>query len=178
MRSCWHNAPSVRAMDPIVEGCKNKAEYEIVSPKWTRSLYQIMIFNFVSIKGSFRPFLFKTLTIFQLYKQWPQNTGIGGKLCIYSYMFKLQVTFKTLPIWCNTPVEMFFPLLSSWAHWFWYLLVLLLFFVSPLPHRQNISLWGLFFFHPGKQKKVTRGKIVQIGSKTAECAVWCGQVHP
>ena len=38
---------------------------------------------------------------------------------------------------------------SFWTHQFWCLLVLLsvfffFMFVSPLPHRQNISLWGLF----------------------------------
>ena len=36
----------------------------------------------------------------------------------------------------------FFP--SVWTCWFWCLLVLLLFVVSPLPHQQNLSLWGLF----------------------------------
>ena len=33
---------------------------------------------------------------------------------------------------------------SFWTHQFWCLLVLLPFFVSPIPHWQNISLWGLF----------------------------------
>ena len=33
---------------------------------------------------------------------------------------------------------------SFWTCQFWCLLVLLPFFVSPLPHRQNVSLWGLF----------------------------------
>ena len=40
-------------------------------------------------------------------------------------------------------------------------LELLPFFVSPLPHRQNVSLWGLF--HCGKQKKVTQVEISWIG---------------
>ena len=38
----------------------------------------------------------------------------------------------------------FSPLLSLWTHRFWCLLVLLLSFVSPLPHQQSISLWGFF----------------------------------
>ena len=56
------------------------------------------------------------------------------------------VIFKVLSIWCNTPIEMFFPLLKTgfWTPQFWCLLVCLLFFVSPLPGRQNVSLWGLF----------------------------------
>ena len=42
---------------------------------------------------------------------------------------------------------------SFWTHRFWCLIVLLPFFVSPLPHQQNVSLWGLFSF-TGKQKTV------------------------
>ena len=33
---------------------------------------------------------------------------------------------------------------SFWTHQFWCFLVLLLLFVSPLPHLQNVFLWGLF----------------------------------
>ena len=40
---------------------------------------------------------------------------------------------------------------SFWTRQFWCLLVLLPFFVSPLPHWQNVSLGG--FFHMGKWKK-------------------------
>ena len=47
-------------------------------------------------------------------------------------------------------------LTSFWTRPFWCLFMLLPFFVSPLPHRQNISLWGLF--STGKHKKVTQGK--------------------
>ena len=50
---------------------------------------------------------------------------------------------------------------SFWTHKFW-CLVLLLFFVSPLPHSQNISLWGLFSSWEIK-KKVAWGEIVRIG---------------
>ena len=75
---------------------------------------------------------------------------------------------------------------SSWTHRFWCLLVFLLFFVSFLPHGQNVSLWGLF--SSGETKKVTRGKIRWIQgwigawrlcwfwSKTAKHLEWCGQV--
>ena len=34
---------------------------------------------------------------------------------------------------------------SFWTHQFWCLLVLLPFFVSPLSHQQNVSLWGPFY---------------------------------
>ena len=75
---------------------------------------------------------------------------------------------------------------SFWTRWFWCLLVLLLFFVSPLPHGQNGSLCELF--SSGKQRKVARGKTRWIGrlghrrswhfwSKTAEHSARCGQVH-
>ena len=45
---------------------------------------------------------------------------------------------------------------------FWCLLVLLPFFVSPLPHQQNISPWGLFFSQ-GNKNKVTQGEVRWIG---------------
>ena len=41
--------------------------------------------------------------------------------------------------------------------------MLLLFLVSPLPHQQNISLWGLFFISGNNFKKATRGEIGWIG---------------
>ena len=40
---------------------------------------------------------------------------------------------------------------SFWTCWFWCILVLLLLFVSPLPCRQNIFLWG--FFSSEEQEK-------------------------
>ena len=65
------------------------------------------------------------------------------------------------------------------------LLVLLLFFVSPLPHLQNISLWGLFSSRETKKSClgwdwVKRGGRAQgsccFGSTTAEHSAPCGQV--
>ena len=53
---------------------------------------------------------------------------------------------------------------SFWTRWFWCLLVLLLFFLSPLPHQQNVSLWGLFSSgETNKQKRVVQGEIGWIG---------------
>ena len=82
-------------------------------------------------------------------------------------MFKLRVTFKVLSTWCNTPIKTFFPLLKTVfelvnfdAHWCFCCSISL--FVSPFPHWQNTSHWGLF--HQEKQtKKVIQGKIRCIG---------------
>ena len=47
---------------------------------------------------------------------------------------------------------------NFWTCWFWCLLVLLPFFLSPPPHQQNISLWR--YFSSGKTNtKVAQGKI-------------------
>ena len=75
---------------------------------------------------------------------------------------------------------------SFWTRQFWCLLVLLPFFVSPLPHQQNTSLWGLFSSGETK-KKVSEGEMGWIGrvghrrschfwSKTAEHSAQCGQL--
>ena len=74
---------------------------------------------------------------------------------------------------------------SFWTRWFWCFLVLLSFFILPVPHQQNVSLWGLF--SSSKTKNTTRGEIrwierVRHGghaifwSKTAEYSARCGQV--
>ena len=48
---------------------------------------------------------------------------------------------------------------SFWTQ-FWCLLVFLLFFVSPFPYQQNVSLWGLSSSREtNKTKKVTWGEI-------------------
>ena len=60
---------------------------------------------------------------------------------------------------CSTPIETLFECFFSttqngfWTHRFWCLLVLLPFFVSPLPHQQNISLWGPFSSGETKKEK-------------------------
>ena len=54
--------------------------------------------------------------------------------------------------------DVFFTAQNSFrTHWFWCLLLLLEFFISSLPHQQNISLWGVFSSR--ETKKVTQGKI-------------------
>ena len=57
----------------------------------------------------------------------------------------------------NTPILMFFYTAqnSFWTCLFWWFLVLLPFLVSPLPHQQNVSLWGCF--SPGETEKKSLG---------------------
>ena len=59
-------------------------------------------------------------------------------------MFKLQSPSKYSP-WCFSTAQN-----SFWTCQFWCLLVLLP-FVSPLPHGQNFCLWGLFFIEETKR---------------------------
>ena len=90
----------------------------------------------------------------------PQNRIFLLKI-VYSYMFKHQSPL--LSIGCNTPIEMFSHCSKSFlSHQFWCLLVFLdIFFASPLPHQQNVSLLGLFSSKETKesvlgQKQVNR----------------------
>ena len=98
---------------------------------------------------------------------------IYKKLCIYSYMFKLQSPWRYSPFGAVHLSRHFFPLLKSfWTYQFWWLLVLLLFFVSLLPYHKMFPFED--FFHLGKQKKVTQGKIWWIGRLgRGEHAIFC-----
>ena len=83
-------------------------------------------------------------------------------MCIYSDMFKLQSPSKYFPFDAIHPSRCFSTAQNSfWTCWFWCLLVLLPFFVSPLPYWQNVSLWRLF--SSGQTKNVARGEIGWIG---------------
>ena len=96
-------------------------------------------------------------------------------MCIYSYMFKLSVNFKVFSIWCNKPIEAF----SHCSRQFLNLSVLMLFsasvgfcFTSPtlakhFPFRT--------FFHPGKQKKISRSGqdwVNREGWARRSCCLW------
>ena len=60
-------------------------------------------------------------------------------------MFKLQSPSKYSPFDAKHLLRRIFQCSKQfWTCQLLCLLVLLLFFVSPLPHRQNLSLWGLF----------------------------------
>ena len=75
---------------------------------------------------------------------------------------------------------------SFWTHQFWCLVGLLLIFVLPLPHQQNISLWRLFFIWGNKKKLLgmrsgewqgwVQGSC-HFWSKTAEHSAQNGQLH-
>ena len=115
---------------------------------------------------------------------------IFKKLCIYSYLFKFH--FKsTLHLMQHTYQDCFSTAQNSfWTHWFWCLLVLLPFFVSPPPHWKKFPFEA--FFHQGKQKNITWGEIRCIGRVGHEVmpflvkkswilsAVWAGTLvnHP
>ena len=87
---------------------------------------------------------------------------IYKKLCIYSYMFKLQSPSKYGPCDATHLLRLFSHCSKQfWTRWFGCFLVLLPFFVSPLPHWQNVSHWGLCSFR--ETKKVTWGEIGWIG---------------
>ena len=59
--------------------------------------------------------------------------------------------------------DLFFTAQNSfWTCWFWCLLVLLPFFVSPLPHQQNLFLWG-YLSSMEANKKFTQGEIRWLG---------------
>ena len=102
-------------------------------------------------------------------------------------MFKLQSLSKHSPFNTIHLLRHFFHCLKQfWTHQFWYLLLLLLFFASPLPHQQNVSLWGCFSSGETKtkswlseigwiQRMRHRGHVVFV--KPAEHSLWCGQVH-
>ena len=81
------------------------------------------------------------------------------KLYIYSYVFKLLSPSKYSLFDSIDLSRHFFTTQNSfWTRRCWCLLVLLSFFVSPLPHGQNISLWGLFSSRETK-KHIVQGKI-------------------
>ena len=60
---------------------------------------------------------------------------------------------NTLHLMQCTYWDMFYiAQISFWIHWFWSLLVLPPFFVSPIPHGQNVSLWGLVSYRETNKK--------------------------
>ena len=74
----------------------------------------------------------------------PWNLFIKSHVFILTYL-NFSHHQSTLHFMRYTYWDFFFTAKNSfWTHWFWCLLVLLPLFVSPLPHEQNISLWGIF----------------------------------
>ena len=64
---------------------------------------------------------------------------------------------------------------AFWTHQFWCLLVLLPFFVSPLPHRQNISLWKLFSSRKQTKKSLRYNWVNREGKIWESCCFWSTQ---
>ena len=110
----------------------------------------------------------------------PKNPKFIFLLCFYSYTFKLQSPSKYSPFDVIHLSRLFFHCSNQfWTHQFWCLLVLLTFFVSPRPHRQNVSLQGLF--SSGKTKKncwgwdwMHRGRVVLVKNCWTLTTVWAG----
>ena len=70
---------------------------------------------------------------------------------------------------------------SFWTHWFWCLLLVLPVFVSPLPHWQNDSLWGLFPGQDGWIGRVRHSSHAIFGQKLLNTSkMWAGVLvnHP
>ena len=78
-----------------------------------------------------------------------KTPGIYLQCCIFIVTYlNFSHLQSTLHLMQYTYVDFFTAQNSFWTCQFWCLLVLLVFFVVvvvvPLPHRQNVSLWGLF----------------------------------
>ena len=101
---------------------------------------------------------------FLLYEEGPRNPGtFKWKIVYYPYMFKLQSPSKYSPFDAIHLLRLFPTAQNSfWTCWFWCLLVLRLFFVSPLPHQQKYFPVRTFFIW-GNKKQVTWGVIGWIG---------------
>ena len=76
----------------------------------------------------------------------PKRNLFIKKLCIYSHTFKLQSRSQYSPFDAMHLLRFCFPLLKTIFELFqfWCLLGLPLFFISPLPHQQNLPFCGLF----------------------------------
>ena len=116
----------------------------------------------------------------------PPNWQVFIKDCIFILIcLNFSHLQSTLHLMQYTYLRHFFHCSNSfWTCQFWYLLVLLPFF-SPLPHRQNVSLWGLFSSRETKTSHLGWDWVNReggawgsccSGSKTAGHSAQCGQV--
>ena len=111
---------------------------------------------------------------FLLYEEGPRNPGtFKWKIVYYPYMFKLQSPSKYSPFDAIHLLRLFPTAQNSfWTCWFWCLLVLLLFFVSPLPHQQKYFPLRTFFIQ-GNIKKLIRERSGKLGGwGTGSCHFW------
>ena len=137
----------------------NSDEQELDLGQWTRSaVYRRCVVELC------------TWNLYNFFNQWhPKMRGelkipefIYKKLCIYSYVFKLQSPSKYSP----------FDAIHLWTHFyhcskqFLNSAILMSFsasaVISPLPHQQDFSLCGLFSSRD-KEKNVAQGEIGWIG---------------
>ena len=95
----------------------------------------------------------------------PQNPEfIYKKLCIYSYMFKLQSPSKYSPFDVIHLWRLFFSLFKTvFEHINFDAFLCFCWFLFPPPHQQNVSLWGILSSKTNKQTKICWGEIRWIG---------------
>ena len=86
----------------------------------------------------------------------------------------ISVTFKVFSIWFNTPTETCISTAqnSFWIRQLWCLLVLLLFFVSRLPHWPNVSLWGILSFWETKKIHLGQYRVNREGGAWVSWHFW------
>ena len=122
--------------------------------------------------------------------EWPPQKPeiIYQKMCIYSYMFKLQSCSKYSPFDAMRLSRCFSQCSNQFVNGFDSdaFQCFRRFSVSPLPHRQNVPLWA--HFSCGETKKSCLGQdwvnreggtcgSSHFGSKTTEHLEQCEQVH-
>ena len=128
-----------------------------------------------------------------LYEEEPPQIRIYSKN-IYSYMFKLQSPSNYSPFDVIRLLRRFFHCSKQFLNSLILMpLVLLPFFVLPLPYQQNISLWGLFSSwetnkqkcHLGQDRVNRKGEELGGGVKLflvkicwTFSAVWCSCKSP
>ena len=116
-----------------------------------------------------------------------KNWNLFINNCVFITCLNLSPSKYSLHLMQYTYQDVFSTAQNSlWTRWFWCLLVLLLFFVSPRPHQQNISLWGRFSIREIKESHSEWDQVNREGgawgsrcfwSKAAEHSVQCGQVY-
>ena len=103
----------------------------------------------------------------------PCKRDLFIKLCVFILTcLNFRHLQSTLHLMQYTYRDVFSTAQSSfWTHWFWCLLVLLLFFVSPLPHGKMFPFQDYFYL--GKQKMLLgQDWVNREGGAWEPCCFW------
>ena len=140
----------------------NDLQIQSLSSSWTMSITASCAFPFQQFTGnhsSTSPHLFSASTTQMLFFQYeeepPKQESI--KNCVFiCTCLNFSHLQSTLHVMQYTYQGIFSTVQNSfWTLWFWCQLVLLpFFFVSLLPHWQNVSLWGCFSSTETKKKSL------------------------